>query len=120
MSVDDRVLLPGIPGGTSRGYLGFCTVYLFRLDDRWALFDVGHYGDRHLLQAALSAAGLTPGEIEFVVLSHLHFDHSLNLPLFPRAEIFISAAELDELVIRSVGLFLDGVRPRPAGCGTGG
>lgn len=90
-----RILLPGIPGVSSRGYLGYCTVVLFPLEDGWALFDTGHYSDRHLLIAALGDAGLTPDDINHVVLSHLHFDHALNVPLFRNAIVCVTQAELD-------------------------
>ncbi|UCF84976.1 MAG: MBL fold metallo-hydrolase [Desulfobacteraceae bacterium] len=90
-----RILLPGIPGVSSRGYLGYCTVVLFPLDDGWALFDTGHYSDRNLLIAALSEAGVSPSSITHVVLSHLHFDHALNVPLFKNAIVYVTQAELD-------------------------
>ncbi len=92
-----QVLLPGVPGATSRGYLGFCTITLFAVDGgkEWGLFDTGHFSDRHLLLAALAKAGIEPDAIRHVVLSHLHFDHVLNLPLFPNAEVYLSQAELD-------------------------
>ena len=92
---DLRVLLSGVPGVTDRGWLGYCTVVLFPLPDGWALFDTGHHSDRHLLFAALQASAIGPGDIRHVVLSHLHFDHCLNLPLFPNAEVYLSRAELD-------------------------
>ncbi|MCF8104273.1 MAG: MBL fold metallo-hydrolase, partial [Desulfohalobiaceae bacterium] len=92
---DIDVLLSGIPGKTSRGFLGYCTVVLFLLDGEWALFDTGHQADRHLLVDALTQRALTPADIKHVVLSHLHFDHILNLPLFKRAKVYISQAELD-------------------------
>jgi glyoxylase-like metal-dependent hydrolase (beta-lactamase superfamily II) len=54
---------------------------------------------------ALAAVGLQPGDIDLVVLSHLHFDHVGALvtpgrdgelsPLFPRARHVVQAAELD-------------------------
>lgn len=88
------ILLEGVPVVSSRGYLGYCTVVLFRVGGRWGLFDTGHYNDRHLLLEALSARGLKPGDIHLVVLSHLHFDHVLNLPLFRNAEVFVAGAEI--------------------------
>jgi glyoxylase-like metal-dependent hydrolase (beta-lactamase superfamily II) len=88
-----KVLLPGVPAVTSRGYLGYCSVVLFDLGGEPALFDVGHHADRARLVEALREAGLTPGEIRHVVLSHLHFDHALNLPLFPQATVYLSRAE---------------------------
>lgn len=92
---DLRVLLSGVPGVTDRGWLGYCTVVLFPLEDGWALFDTGHQSDRHILFSALHASDIRPDDIRHVVLSHLHFDHCLNLPLFPNADVYISRAELD-------------------------
>ena len=101
-----RILLPGIPGVSSRGYFGYCTVVLFPLDDGWALFDTGHYSDRHLLIAALGEAGLTPDDINHVVLSHLHFDHSggctrldrsgAAVTTFPNATYYVQRANWEE------------------------
>lgn len=92
---DLRILLSGVPGTTSRGYLGYCTIVLFPLNGAWALFDTGHYSDRHLLLGVLEKIQISPKEIRHVVLSHLHFDHSLNLGLFKEATIYVSQAELD-------------------------
>ena len=91
-----RVLLPGIPGVTSRGYLGYCSIILFELDHGCiGLFDTGHYSDRNCLLAALDKACARREDIRVVILSHLHFDHILNLPLFPEAEVFVSKAEIE-------------------------
>jgi glyoxylase-like metal-dependent hydrolase (beta-lactamase superfamily II) len=70
-------------------------VVLFPLEDGWALFDTGHHSDRHLLLSALQASDIRPGDIRHVILSHLHFDHCLNLPLFQNARVYLSRAELD-------------------------
>ena len=90
-----QVLLPGVPVRTSRGWVGYCSVVLFRLPRGWALYDTGHFADRSQLADRLRQAGVTPAEITCVVLSHLHFDHVLNLPLFPAAEVVVSRAELE-------------------------
>ncbi|NIS78977.1 MAG: MBL fold metallo-hydrolase [Anaerolineales bacterium] len=68
---------------------------MFPLNGGWALFDTVHYSDRHLLLAALAHARVRPEEISDVVLSHLHFDHVLNLPIFRNAAVYIAQAELD-------------------------
>jgi glyoxylase-like metal-dependent hydrolase (beta-lactamase superfamily II) len=57
------------------------------------------------LPDALAGAGLTPQDIDLVVLSHLHFDHVGALitpgrdgeltPLFPRARHLVQARELE-------------------------
>ena len=92
---DLRILLSGVPCISNRGYFGYCTVVLFPLDGGWALFDTGHYSDRSLLFESLKAANVRPEEIHHVVLSHLHFDHVLNLPIFKNASVTLTQAELD-------------------------
>lgn len=50
----------------------------------------GHEG----LITALAAEGLSPGDIDTVILTHLHFDHADNLDLFPQACVVVQRAEL--------------------------
>ncbi len=71
----------------------------------------GHQSDRHLLIAALAEKGLAPADIGLVVLSHLHFDHSLNLPIFPRARVYLSQAELDYAQAVTDGRLVDHSEP---------
>lgn len=60
--------------------------------------------DRHTLAGALAAAGLAPGDITDVVLTHLHFDHAGGatrregeriVPAFPRARCWVQARNLE-------------------------
>jgi glyoxylase-like metal-dependent hydrolase (beta-lactamase superfamily II) len=102
-----KIILPGIPSRSSRGWFGYCTVILFPLDNSWALFDTGHYSDRALLLEAFKTNQIDPDEIRFVVLSHLHFDHILNISLFKNASIIVSKAELDYARIVSAGKIED-------------
>lgn len=44
---------------------------------------------------ALASKGLTVDDIDAVVLSHLHWDHSYNLELFPEKKIYIQAGEIE-------------------------
>jgi glyoxylase-like metal-dependent hydrolase (beta-lactamase superfamily II) len=90
-----QVVLPGVPVRTSRGWVGYCSVVLFRLPQGWALYDTGHFADRSQLLDQLRRARVAPAEIACVILSHLHFDHVLNLSLFPAAEVVVSRAELE-------------------------
>lgn len=86
-------------------------VYLVQHGDRWLLWDTGNgdhlaaipggvqmYGGRftqdRTLKEQLGNLGLQPDDIEFVAMSHLHFDHTGNIPLFPRATFLIGAEEL--------------------------
>jgi len=43
---------------------------------------------------ALNLAGLDPKDVEFVVLTHLHWDHAGNCDLFPEATVLVQDAEL--------------------------
>lgn len=47
---------------------------------------------------ALRAVGVDPDELEWVVLSHLHYDHSSNLDLFPAAKFVVQVEELKAAV----------------------
>lgn len=70
-----------------------CRAMLIREADRLILLETGigtffepkmraRFGvmeDRHVLIDSLAALGVTPGDIDVVVLSHLHFDHAGGL-----------------------------------------
>jgi N-acyl homoserine lactone hydrolase len=43
---------------------------------------------------ALRLAGLDPRDVEYVVLTHLHWDHAGNCDLFPEASVLVQDAEL--------------------------
>ncbi len=43
---------------------------------------------------ALVEAGVDPRDVEFVLLTHLHWDHAGNCDLFPEAKILVQEAEL--------------------------
>lgn len=44
---------------------------------------------------ALRRLGITPSEVQTVVITHLHYDHIGNLDLFPGARLVVAAADLD-------------------------
>lgn len=46
------------------------------------------------LQQQLEQHGLKPSDVDAVVLSHLHWDHSYNLELFPDKPIYVQAEEV--------------------------
>ncbi len=88
------VLIPGFPGRTPRGFLGWSTTVLLHTREGYALFDTGGSGDRLGILNALERHGLTPTDIRTVVLSHLHFDHVANVECFPKAELVLHETEL--------------------------
>lgn len=46
------------------------------------------------LPSQMQAAGFEPAEVGFVVLSHLHIDHTGSIGAFPEARIVVAVAEL--------------------------
>ncbi len=90
------VLVQGFPGrAVCHGGLGWSTITLLRGGGRNILIDVGAFGIRRELSKQLKAHGLTAGEITDVVLSHAHYDHSVNFTLFPGATAWIGREELE-------------------------
>ena len=89
-----EVLLPGFSISTDQTSLGLCTVTLIR-GEKLTVVDVGHFGRRTLLGETLQGHGLAPTDIERVILTHSHWDHSQNTDMFPNAEIVIHAKELE-------------------------
>ncbi|MGV6873576.1 MBL fold metallo-hydrolase [Pseudochelatococcus sp. B33] len=87
------ILIPGFPGRSSRGFLGWSTIVLLRTADGHALFDTGGSGDRPGLMAALAERGIDNEDIRTVILSHLHFDHMANAECFPEARIVLHESE---------------------------
>lgn len=47
------------------------------------------------IRELLASAGVAPAQVDHVALSHLHYDHTGNIGLFPNATFSISQAELD-------------------------
>jgi glyoxylase-like metal-dependent hydrolase (beta-lactamase superfamily II) len=106
-----ETILTGVPCRSNRGWLGYCSSVLFPLDGGWALFDTGHYNDRALLREALARRGIEPDDIRHVILSHLHFDHVLNLSLFQNAEVILCEAEIRYAEEVDAGLVQDDAIP---------
>lgn len=58
------------------------------------IVDTGHVGMRRNILEALVHAGVTADDIDYVALTHLHWDHVQNVDLFPNATIVLSSDEL--------------------------
>ena len=85
------------------------TCYLVRTADATVLFDTGlspravpgllrsdplaRFTDADLLVHRLDAVGLTPADVDVVVLSHLHYDHAGGTELFAKAELLVQRDE---------------------------
>lgn len=86
--------------------------YLIQHGTQWLLWDTGlsdkiaaapngavekfggRFSVKRTLAAQLTQLGLKPDDIHFVGISHLHFDHSGNLGLFPKSTFLLAASEL--------------------------
>ncbi|MFD1696463.1 N-acyl homoserine lactonase family protein [Roseibium aestuarii] len=89
------ILVSGSSLAMEGSFLGISTIVMVESAGRRALFDCGHFTTRRLLLAALAQRGLTPADFEMVILSHAHFDHCLNIDLFPQAQVILSQDEWD-------------------------
>jgi N-acyl homoserine lactone hydrolase len=83
--------------------------YLVRTGDTTILFDTGlspravpgllrndplaRFSEADLLVRRLDGIGLEPGDVDVVVLSHLHYDHAGGAFLFPGSEIAVQQDE---------------------------
>jgi glyoxylase-like metal-dependent hydrolase (beta-lactamase superfamily II) len=81
-----------------------CFFWLLRNDDRTVLVDCGfdpvHGAARGIKLTSdpldlLARLGVAPGDVDHVILSHLHFDHVGNIRALPNAIFTIARAELD-------------------------
>lgn len=93
------VLIQGYPGKSlCHGGLGWSTIALLRGTvggvARTILIDVGAFAVRPEFGRQLQAAGVAPESVTDVVLTHAHWDHAVNYPLFPAADIWIGRAEM--------------------------
>ncbi len=90
-----EVLVSGYPGKVvPHGALGWSTVVLLRGHGRVVVLDGGGYNLRKVLVAQLKERGLTPADVTDLLLSHSHFDHCVNWPMFRQARIWIGRVEL--------------------------
>ena len=95
MSNAIELLFTGIPAEADKFLFGASTVALVRVADELIIFDTGPYAYRPILQGRLRRAGIDPGAVTKVVLSHLHWDNAANADLFDNADILVHERELN-------------------------
>jgi glyoxylase-like metal-dependent hydrolase (beta-lactamase superfamily II) len=89
------LLVQGYPGkSVCHGGLGWSTIALLRGHGRVAMIDVGSFSQREPIRGRLAAHGLAPADVTDVLLTHSHWDHSVNWVMFPNARVVIGADEL--------------------------
>ena len=89
------ILVQGYPGKTYRhGGLGWSTVLLLRGHDRVAVLDTGNFSARKPILQGLEKHGLGRRDVTDLILSHLHYDHSINWTMFDHARVVTGSEEL--------------------------
>lgn len=81
--------------------------FLVKLDGKNLLFDTGLGAPGNVLRS-LSAYGMSPADIDAVIITHFHRDHIGGLladgkPVFPRAELRLPRVEVDKWNERELG-----------------
>lgn len=90
------ILFQGYPGkSTHNGGLGWSTITLLRGHGRNILIDTGSIGMRVPLRQRLQALGLEFDDVTDVLLTHSHWDHICNYPVFTKANLYIGKIDLD-------------------------
>ena len=90
-----EVLTYGFSFNTDQGSFGYSTNSLLTVDNQTILVDTGPSSRRAWLYRALESKGLSPDDIDVVILTHMHWDHCQNTDLFRNARILVHPAELD-------------------------
>lgn len=89
------IIVQGFPGkSVCHGGLGWSTVVLLRGNGRVTLIDAGTFSMRRLVIDGLAKRGLKPSDVTDLILTHSHWDHSVNWTLFRHARIYLGATEL--------------------------
>ena len=97
------ILVQGFPGKTvCHGGLGWSTVALVRGQGRVILIDAGNFGMRRVIAGRLEAHGLKPSDVTDVILTHAHYDHSINWPMFSSSRVLIATFRLANMIRRKL------------------
>jgi glyoxylase-like metal-dependent hydrolase (beta-lactamase superfamily II) len=92
-----EVIFTGVGLRLAGAPIGFCSVALVTTAaGSRVLVDTGVHQTREVVLAGLRRRGLDPGDIDHVVLTHLHFDHCENVRLFSNASVVVHTDELAE------------------------
>lgn len=90
--IDSLNIGQGVPASVS--------AFLLEIDGKRILFDTGMGAPDSRLLTNLSAAGVTPADIDYLYLTHFHGDHIGGMMkgdtvVFPKAEVYAAQQEYD-------------------------
>lgn len=94
-------ILKGAGIRSSYGSMGAGAVTLIE-DEKRILVDVGHFGNREVLVSRMKELGIRLSDIDIVVLTHINWDHCLNLDLFEDSAIILGAREYENGTLTGV------------------
>lgn len=92
-----QILLSGASHTTLSGNLTISTVTLIQHRAGPTLIDCGAWNQRAALQTQLDRLDIAPRDVKNIILTHLHWDHCMNLDMFPLATLMIGMGELERL-----------------------
>ncbi len=84
---DVKVLVEGSREKVDDGFEMSSSVILVK-GDKNILIDTGTFADSDELLNAFKEEGLTPDDINIILLTHPHIDHVANISLFRKAEVY--------------------------------
>ncbi len=88
-----EVLQKGFPGVPDRCGLSWSTIALITTDEHKILVDTGAYMARRKMLAQFEKRKLPLSDIDMILFTHLHFDHTDNCDLFPDALLVFGEVE---------------------------
>lgn len=77
-------------------FKGIASVYLIK-SSKWILIDAGDAEDRDDFAREIGKV-VALDKVDVVLLTHLHYDHFACVDLFPNAEVFASAREIEDFM----------------------
>jgi N-acyl homoserine lactone hydrolase len=83
-----EVLTYGFSFNSDQGSFGMSTNSLVTVGDQTIVVDTGPSSRRAWLFRALESKGLTPDDVDVVILTHMHWDHCQNTDLFRNSRIW--------------------------------
>ncbi len=97
----DKALVESL--GLEEGVPASVSVFLLEKDGKHILFDAGNGVPDSRMPAALDALGVSPDEVDYVYITHLHGDHIGGMfngeaAAFPNALVYMESAEHDAWV----------------------